>query len=169
MMKTKLQAHCRWMIRRDMNVVLGIENAEFPIPWTEEDFVRCLRQRCCIGMVAEVDGDVLGYMLYELHHTRILLLNFAVSWKFARRGVGTTMLEKLKCKTSIQRRERIEVTVRETNLPALLFFKANGFVATDLLKGHYEDSDDDAVVMVYTTNREGVTTDDEVNGRCDGR
>ncbi|MEM1305855.1 MAG: ribosomal-protein-alanine N-acetyltransferase RimI, partial [Planctomycetota bacterium] len=49
----KLRVHIRWMIRRDMQEVLGIEQESFEFPWLEEDFIRCLRQRNCIGMVAE--------------------------------------------------------------------------------------------------------------------
>ena len=53
--KQQLSVHIRWMIRRDMSDVLEIENNSFEFPWFEEDFIRCLRQRNCIGMVAEYD------------------------------------------------------------------------------------------------------------------
>ena len=53
--KEQVRVHIRWMIRRDMPEVLDIENQAFEFPWTEEDFIRCLRQRNCIGMVAELD------------------------------------------------------------------------------------------------------------------
>ena len=57
-----LPVHIRWMIRRDMPSVLAIEQECFEFPWYEDDFVRCLRQRNCIGMVAELDDKVVGYM-----------------------------------------------------------------------------------------------------------
>src|SRR5690348_2779098 len=44
--------HIRWMIRRDMPEVMRTERASFEYSWTEDDFLRCLRQRNCIGMVA---------------------------------------------------------------------------------------------------------------------
>ena len=58
--KTDFEAnvHIRWMIRRDMSEVLEIEKSSFEFPWSEEDFIRCLRQRNCIGMVAEFDDRV---------------------------------------------------------------------------------------------------------------
>ncbi len=74
----QLRAHIRWMIRRDMAEVLEIESEGFEFPWREEDFIRCLRQRNCIGMVAEHAERVVGFMIYELHKTRLHLLNFAV-------------------------------------------------------------------------------------------
>src|SRR5213594_1996721 len=99
-----LQVHIRWMIRRDMPDVLDIESAAFEFPWFEEDFVRCLRQRNCIGMVAEHDERVVGFMIYELHKTRLHILNFAVAAEFRRHGVGGQMVAKLLSKLSHQRR-----------------------------------------------------------------
>ena len=144
-----LQLHIRWMIRRDMPEVLEIETESFEFPWTDEDFIRCLRQRNCIGMVAEAEGRVLGFMIYELHNTRIHLLNFAVASHGRRFGVGSRMVEKLVSKLSHQRRTRIALEVRETNLAAQLFFRQNGFRAVSVLKNFYEDSPEDAYVMQY--------------------
>ncbi len=47
--KQSLGVHIRWMIRRDMTEVLAIEDGSFEFPWTEDDFIRCLRQRNCSG------------------------------------------------------------------------------------------------------------------------
>ena len=77
--KQQLRVHIRWMIRRDMAEVLEIEQDGFEFPWIEEDFLRCLRQRNCIGMVAEHGERVVGFMIYELHKTRLHILNFAVA------------------------------------------------------------------------------------------
>src|SRR5687768_6635477 len=60
--KEQARVHIRWMIRRDMPEVLSIETQCFEFPWTEEDFLRCLRQRNCIGMVAEQGEKVVGFM-----------------------------------------------------------------------------------------------------------
>ena len=121
--KQDVCVHIRWMIRRDMMEVLDIETQSFEFPWSEDDFIRCLRQRNCIGMVAEHDERVAGFMIYELHRNRLHILNFAVATEFRRRGVGQQMVEKLIGKLSSQRRSRILLEVRETNLDAQLFFR----------------------------------------------
>ena len=74
-------------------------------------------------MVAEHDDQIVGFMIYELHKTRLHVLNFAVARQYRRLGVGTQMLEKLVAKLSHQRRSRILLEVRETNLAAQLFFR----------------------------------------------
>jgi ribosomal-protein-alanine N-acetyltransferase len=137
------------MIRRDMPDVLAIEGRSFEFPWSEEDFVRCLRQRNCIGMVAEHHERVVGFMIYELHRNRLHILNFAVHHDCRRRNVGEQMIKKLITKLSPQRRNKIMLEVRETNLPAQLFFRSMGFKAISLLRDFYEDTTEDAYLMQY--------------------
>ena len=151
---SKSCVHIRWMIRRDMPAVLAIEDASFEFPWCEEEFIRCLRQRNCIGMVAEVDDKVVGFMIYELHKNRLHLLNFSVDTDSRRRGIGSAMMEKLAGKLSIERRNRIMLEVRETNLEAQLFFKTFGFKAISVLRDFYEDTVEDAYLMAALANTE---------------
>ncbi len=146
---TSVAVHIRWMIRRDMPAVLGIETRCFEFAWNEDDFIRCLRQRNCIGMVAEDESGVVGFMIYELHKNRLHVLNFAVHPDRRRGGVGKAMLGKLLGKLSHERRNRIMLEVRETNLEAQLFFKTIGFKAISVLRDFYDDTDEDAYLMQY--------------------
>ena len=141
--------HIRWMIRRDMPEVLAIEADSFEFPWSQDDFIRCLRQRNCIGMVAEHQDQVVGFMIYELHKNKLHILNFFVHPEFRRRSVGTQMCRKLISKLSSQRRNRIMLEVRETNLPAQLFFRDKGFRAVTVLRDFYDDTIEDAYLMQF--------------------
>lgn len=143
------QIHIRWTVRRDMPDVQRIEDSCFQFPWSESDFIRCLRQRNVIAMCAEVNELIAGFMIYELHRNRLHVLNFAVSPDFRRRGVGKAMVEKLIGKLSPQRRCRIMLEVRETNIAAQLFFRSQGFKAVSLLRDFYEDTAEDAYLMQY--------------------
>ena len=147
--RQQTRLHIRWMIRRDMADVLEIENENFEFPWSEDEFIRCLRQRNCIGMVADQDDEVVGFMVYELHKTRLHVLNFAVSRGHCRKGIGRRMVQKLVGKLSQQRRTRLVLEVRETNLAAQLFFRSLGFRAVNVLKDYYDDTTEDAYVMQY--------------------
>src|SRR5579863_6922124 len=143
------RVHIRWMIRRDMPEVLQTETQSFDFAWTEEDFLRCLRQRNCIGMVAEHGEQVVGFMIYELHKTKLHVLNFAVHPTWRHHGVGAAMVGKLVSKLSSHRRTRIMLEVRETNLAAQLFFRKQEFKAVRVLRAFYEDSGEDAFLMQY--------------------
>lgn len=145
----ELDIQIRWLIRRDLPEILAIENASFDFTWDEADFVSCLRQRHCIGMVAECNEKVIGFMIYELHQSSLKIINFAILPEFRRKSVGAQMVTKLVDKLSQQRRYQIELTIRETNLEAQLFFKKQGFEASSVLRGFYSDSEEDAYLMQY--------------------
>ncbi len=163
--KEQARVHIRWMIRRDMPEVLQTEQESFEFSWTEEDFLRCLRQRNCIGMVAEHGDKVVGFMIYELHKTKLHILNFAVHPAFRRTGVGAQMVSKLISKLSNHRRTRITLAVRERNLIAQLFFRAQGFRAVRVLRAYYEDSGEDAFLMQYAFTSDVIDEGDEaLNG-----
>ncbi len=161
--KQEVRVHIRWMIRRDMPEVIATEDESFEFPWLEEDFIRCLRQRNCIGMVAEHEDRVVGFMIYELHNSRIHALNFAVASDYRRRGVGSQMVAKLIAKLSSQRRSRIVLEVRETNLSAQLFFRENGFRAISVLRAYYEDTPEDAYLMQYRYRSERLAPVQPIN------
>ncbi len=162
--KEQARVHIRWMIRRDMPEVLQIEQQCFEFAWTEEDFLRCLRQRNCIGMVAEHGEKVVGFMIYELHKNKLHILNFAVHSSWRRLAVGNQMVQKLISKLSSHRRTRITLEVRETNLAAQLFFRHEEFRAVRVLRTFYEDSGEDAFLMEYRFGAEvGEDVEESVN------
>ena len=154
--------HVRWMIRRDMPDVLAIEREAFEFPWSEEDFTRSLRQRTCIGMVAEYADSVVAFMIYELHRTRLHVLNFAVLRSHRRLGIGSMAACRQAmsdAKLAPERRSRIVLEVRETNLPAQLFFRAAGFRAVTVLRDFYRDSDEDAYLMQFGLEAAGFASE----------
>jgi ribosomal-protein-alanine N-acetyltransferase len=147
--RDRLQIHVRWMIRRDMAEVLEIEQEAFEFPWSDDDFTRCMRQRNCIGMVAEIADSIVAFMIYELHRSRLHVINFAVRRSHRRLGIGMQMMDKLVAKLSPERRDKIVLEVRERNLPAQLFFRSLGYRATSVLKDFYQDTTEDAYLMQY--------------------
>lgn len=147
-MKTDNATHIRWMIRSDMPAVLAIEGQCFEYPWTEDDFIFCLRQRNCIGMVAERDDKIEGFMLYELYKSKLVLMSLAVAGRSQRSGIGSAMIAKLQGKLN-PTKNRIILECRETNIDALLFFKSLGFMAVGIRRGAYEETSEDAIQMAY--------------------
>jgi ribosomal protein S18 acetylase RimI-like enzyme len=119
----------------------AIDAAGFADPWCEDRILGVLRQRNAIGMVAEHGGRVVGYMVYELFPDRIELLRLAVDPDARRLGVGRQLMRKLAGKLSTRKRNRIGVHVRESLLPAHLFFRDCGFAATRVVRGHFDGED----------------------------
>ncbi len=149
-MTTKSDILMRWLIRRDMPIVLEIEKRSFRHAWSEEHFISQLRERNIIGMVATSNEQTCGYMIYALENKHIELLNFAVHPDYRRMGVGREMLDKLKSKLNFRRRIAISLYVSEANLAGQLFFRANQFEATRVRRNLYDECDEDAYRMIYS-------------------
>lgn len=147
----QLPPQIRWLIRRDMPEVMEIENRSHQFPWTEEEFLACLRERNCIGTVYESSGGLIhGFMIYELHAKTLRILNFAVAPEVRRTGIGAAMVKRLIDKLDQQKRTFIELEIRETNLNAQTFFSRAGFRAVRVLSRHYDETNEDAYLFRYS-------------------
>jgi ribosomal-protein-alanine N-acetyltransferase len=122
----ELQARIRWMIRRDMPRVLAIEQAAFIDPWCENNLCLILEQSHAIGMVADIDEQIVGFMIYEMHQGCIYIANLTVQPELKRQSIGTQMINKLKAKLH-SRRNRILIDVNRHNAEVRGFLGACGF------------------------------------------
>jgi len=89
-----------------------------------------------------------------MNFMKLRLINFAVSPDNQRREIGKAMIDRLVDKLHQQRRKEMVLEVRETNLPAQLFFKEQGFEATRVLRNYYDDTGEDAYIMRYQLTNE---------------
>lgn len=145
----KPKVQCRWMVRTDWFDVLQIGMRSSEHFWTEDDLRAALSQRNCIGLVAEHDNAIEGFVVYELHSGKLRITNFAVEPTFRRRGVGAAMVQRMKDKLAQQNRHTLTLEVRESNLDAQLFFQSQEFRAVCVLRRHYEDTREDGYVMQF--------------------
>ena len=133
-------ANLRWLIRRDMDRVMEIERRSFVDRWGEEEFITTLRNRNCIGTVLDpcnIEDDLYGFMIYELHKDRLKILRMAVHPELRRTGCGAQMIQRLKDKLDQQRRYAIDIEVDERNLDCQLFLRAMGFKATGTIRKYH--------------------------------
>jgi len=146
----------RWSIRTDLLAILEIERESFEFPWRGEDFKRCSRCSNVVGMTCENrDRQTVGFMIYELHKCCLHVLNFAVHPQHRNNGAGSAMVEKLISKVDKHlTRHKVTLMIRETNLPAQLFFSRHGFLATRVLENEYQDTSEDAYWFEYDTARQ---------------
>lgn len=148
-----INANIRWMKLLDMGDVLQIEARSFEFPWHDDDFAHCLRCRSTIGMVAELNGRCLGFMIYELLPDRLDILNFAVEPMFRRQGVGRRFIETLISKLEAGKRSRITCLIREANLGGQLFFRELGFRAIGIVRSPFVETSEDAYRLEYRLSR----------------
>jgi ribosomal-protein-alanine N-acetyltransferase len=92
-------------------------------------------------LVAEVDGEVVGFSVWQAAaEGEVELLNLAVAEKARRQGVGRALVEAMTGK-------RIWLEVRVSNERAIRFYESLGFVRRGLRRNYYRDPVEDAVVM----------------------
>ncbi len=141
----------RWMIRRDIpEAILIAQGVECePSPWEERHFLHHLRKREVIGLVAEHRDRIVGFMLYELKPTSIVILGLAVSPWHREKGVGRKLVGRLVARLEVGRRDRITLVLRETNLPAQKFLRSLGFRGTLVARNHFRDTGEDGFLMEY--------------------
>jgi ribosomal-protein-alanine N-acetyltransferase len=145
-----------WGTKKTFPDILQIENDSWALPWCEEDFLRLLRQRNCISMVAisEATENIVGFMVYQLAKRHITLLNMAVTPARRRMGVGSQMIDRLWKKLSPHRRSRLIYEARESNLPAQLFLRSQGFRCNVVNRRSFADTGEDGYLMAYQLHQE---------------
>src|SRR5262249_42206529 len=116
--------------------------------WSEGHFQQILEDRQTTGVVATLEGRIVGYMLLT-HNKRgtIHIIRMAVLPWYQRQGIGRRFLERL---FQSQGDRNIFTMVRDSRLVAHLFLKALGFRRRK--KGHssFRDSISDACPFFFS-------------------
>lgn len=144
----------RWAIRRDQPSILRIEHLVAEYPWGEEELEKALQFQKNIGLVAELEGKVVGYLVYQLNEIYLELLVMGVDPKHQRRGIGRLLVERAKTKLTHGRRFLNVEGLQETNLVAQQFFRALGFKAIAVERNYFAATGEDAYMMRYTPEDE---------------
>jgi [ribosomal protein S18]-alanine N-acetyltransferase len=137
----------RDMLAKDVSAVVKIDAGSFAYPWKASEFNKRIRQKKQSLMVA-VENGIVGYMVCECSEKSVGLVRMAVAEGSRRNGIGREMIELLASGLTIHHRNKLTVSVRESNLGCQLFLKKLDFSAVRIIKGHYSDSGEDAYRMV---------------------
>jgi [ribosomal protein S18]-alanine N-acetyltransferase len=135
------------MTAADIKNVIAIERASFQFPWSTRFFLDELQVDCARSILAEVEGRIVGYVLFWFLPEEVDIHNIAVHPDFRRQGIGRLLLEQVIDAARRQERLRVTLDVRCSNAPAQNLYRSFGFVIRGLRKGYYSDNGEDALVM----------------------
>jgi [ribosomal protein S18]-alanine N-acetyltransferase len=135
------------MTAADIENVIAIERASFQFPWSTRFFLDELQVDCARSILAEVEGRIVGYVLFWFLPEEVDIHNIAVHPDFRRQGIGRLLLEQVVDAARRQARLRVTLDVRFSNAPAQNLYRSFGFVIRGLRKGYYSDNGEDALVM----------------------
>lgn len=140
----------RPMTMEDCVQVAAIEAASFSMPWSLRAFTDTVNRENFRYLVAEKDGEILGYcgFLYVLDEAEIP--NVCVKESARKMGVGKQMMTAL-----IEEAEKLHLAVlylevRESNVAARRLYESLGFMENGIRKNFYEQPVEHAVLMSKT-------------------
>ena len=139
----------RFMRLKDVDAVAAIEKETFARPWSRESFRQeVTRNVAARYLVAEEEGEILGYagawvILDESHIT-----NIAVREDARGRGIGKLLTSRLLQVLSNLGACYATLEVRVSNERAQNLYKSLGFISVGKRKRYYEDNNEDAFLMV---------------------
>ena len=138
----------RDMKESDLDRIMEIEEKSFNPPWSREAFLLELTKNLLAKyIVAEVDGQVVGYggiwlIIDEGHVT-----NIAVDEEYRGKGIGSKILEGLIQICRERNMTAMTLEVRKSNVVAQSLYRKYGFKEYGIRKGYYQDNNEDAIIM----------------------
>jgi ribosomal protein S18 acetylase RimI-like enzyme len=139
--KARLDVHVRWMIAHDVPACIAIHNATFRTQWTEDALKESIKSHTSIfGLIAERGPKVVGAIVVEIRHKSYHVVTLSVDKDRRAYGIGAQLIDKLKAKLS-GKRTKLSADVPESNLGALLFFQAQGFIASGVRRAQFDGED----------------------------
>ncbi|BBB31988.1 ribosomal-protein-alanine N-acetyltransferase [Thermotomaculum hydrothermale] len=129
--------------QQQLKEIMEIERASFKCPWSESMFLSYGQK----FILAYYQNKIVGYICFSTVLDECHILNVAVHPDFRKNGIAQKMIDAL-----FEEREKSGIKfyyleVRVNNIPAINFYKKNGFKELGLRKKYYQDGTD-AFVMV---------------------
>ncbi|MBO5069076.1 MAG: ribosomal protein S18-alanine N-acetyltransferase [Roseburia sp.] len=143
----------------DVEAVSQIEAAVFSQPWSVQGFLDALSLENTIFLVAEENKKILGYVGMYVSLDEGEITNVAVTPEARRRGVGQSLIEKIKKEAEANSVLQMILEVRVSNDPAIRLYQRNGFLNCGIRKGFYDFPKEDAYIMIYRKDVELLTKD----------
>lgn len=171
---------------QDMRDIVAIEQSAYLFPRYKAEIFKDGN----IVLLADYHGTVAAYMIFRLIRNQLFLENIVVRHDFQRKGIGTQLLQRLidliksvrygytdnsqdtvvisdiRKRITRQVCRSISLYVRETNFPALCFFRKFEFTATKVIPNFYDqpgDTNEDAYAMHLNLHHRPVMTDAVTN------
>ena len=148
-MREMTRVELRPLQLRDLNAIERIERASYPTPWSRSMFASELAKpsSICLGAFDIETDELAGYLVISRYVDAWHVMNVAVTPSHRRRGIATTLLERLFELTAGRGRRGYTLEVRVSNADAIALYERLGFKARGVRRGYYTDNREDALIM----------------------
>ena len=143
-----MNVELRRLEQHDLDTVEEIERASYPTPWSRSMFAAELRKPSSIALGAYLqEGELVGYAFVSRYVDAWHVMNVAVAPTYRRRGIASTLLERLFEVTASDPRRGYTLEVRVSNAGAIRLYERLGFESRGIRRGYYTDNREDALIM----------------------
>ena len=143
------EAFVRRMTLEDVADVYLMEEEAFALPWSENDFVYELTQnKVARYLIVEEAGETVAFAGVHIIWEQAHVTNIAVKKDKRGRGYGRLITKALMQYASNLGAEYLTLEVRQSNLAAQHLYEKLGFAKVNVRKRYYEDTGEDAWLMV---------------------
>ena len=142
-----MSVRIRSMDREDVPAVASIEEACFASPWSANLFLDDMAAVGRTWVVADVEGEIVGYAGIWVMDDEAHLMNLAVRSDSRGRGIGRGLLAEVRRLSANAGAERMTLEVRDGNAAAIRLYESCGLEGVGFRRGYYAESGEDALVM----------------------
>jgi ribosomal-protein-alanine N-acetyltransferase len=135
------------MEEKDLDQVCALEKKIFTQPWERVDFQASLDNPTHIYVVAEENGEIVGYSGLWMVANEGQIYNVAVREDFRKKGVGYAMLSHLLELAKEQNQTSFTLEVRASNEAAIRLYGKLGFKSSGIREDFYKHPREDANIM----------------------
>jgi len=130
----------------DLVQVAEIAKLSFAIPWSLKSFEEEFLNSKSILKVAEVNQEIVGYVVFRKIINEAELLSVAVKPAFRRRGIAKALIEE--AMEEIKKySDTCFLEVRASNTEAINLYEKLGFINVGIRKNYYILPEEDAIIM----------------------
>jgi ribosomal-protein-alanine N-acetyltransferase len=136
-------------IARDLDLVMAVDAASFPNPWTRAMFLHEAEgsEVGALLVLRSAEGHVAGYCACWVVAGELHINNIAVGPAWRGRGLGSALLGAVLDRARGLGATRATLEVRSSNAVALALYRRFGFEVVSVRRGYYHNPDDDGLIL----------------------
>lgn len=134
----------------DLPALAALESACFAHPWSEKSLAETLGNGRSLFLLAEREGEALGYLGMEYVLDEGGITNVAVFPANRRQGIADALIKELLRRAKALGLATVTLEVRAGNAAAIALYQKNGFVPVGRRKNYYTAPTEDAILMTVT-------------------
>lgn len=124
-----------------MQAIAAIERDCFALPWQEKEIASVCNRADFCGVVAQIDGEIVGYLLGLTLFEDAEVLRVAVDEKFRGQKVGGAILDRFFELAKARGAQRVFLEVRVSNEPAIRLYESRAFTRGRVREKYYENGE----------------------------